>query len=343
MKLILIDGHAILHRAYHALPPLTDPNGEVINAIYGFMTMLLQVLETEKPSHLAIAFDRPEPTFRMQAYTQYQSKRPDMQSNLAEQIPRLQELLDILGIPWFSVAGFEADDCIGTLARQASEEYSVSSIRYPVSKKKIQNTEYRIPNTSLEVIIVTGDRDMLQLVNDQVKVMVPIKGLKETKTYDDKTIESEFGVKPAQWVDVKSLKGDASDNYPGVPGIGPKTAQDLILKFGTLENLYGKLGELGKLGEKEKKIAQKLAAGAESAGMGKKLAQIVCDVPGVHLDWGKARVEGIDWIRGIRFMTESFGFKTIVGRIEKMFLNKTSNAVNQLPNKKRDDGQMELI
>ncbi|MBI4099492.1 DNA polymerase I, partial [Candidatus Microgenomates bacterium] len=184
-KLVLIDGHAILHRAYHALPPTIK-----FNAIFGFMTMLLRVLADLKPDHLAVAFDRPEANFRQQQYTAYQGKRPEMEGNLSDQIPLVHEMLAALAIPYFEVSGFEADDCIGTLARQ---------------------------NTG-ETIIVTGDRDMLQLVNDHAKVCVPVKGLSETKTYDAKMIEDEFDVKPSQWVDVKALKGDASDNYSGVRG-----------------------------------------------------------------------------------------------------------------------------
>lgn len=279
-KLVLLDGHAILHRAYHALPP-TIKN----NAIFGFMTMLLRVLSDLKPEYLAVAFDRPEANFRQQQYTAYQGKRPEMEGNLSDQIPLVHDLLTSLKIPYFEVPGFEADDCIGTLAGQYDGE----------------------------TIIVTGDRDMLQLVNGHVKVCVPVKGLSETKIYDSKAIEEEFGVKPSQWVDVKALKGDASDNYPGVRGIGPKTAQDLIKKFGTLEELYKNLGKV------EPKTAKKLAEGAEDAGMAKKLATIVTDVP-VHLDLDKAAVAKIDWQDGIGFMREKLNFKSIPDRIEKEYL-----------------------
>ncbi|MEK7565815.1 MAG: 5'-3' exonuclease H3TH domain-containing protein [Patescibacteria group bacterium] len=300
-KLVLIDAHAILHRAYHALPPLTNKEGTQTNAIYGFMTMVLRLLSGIKPEYLAVCFDRPEPTFRKQIYTQYQGKRPEMEGNLAEQIPLLHELLDGLKISHFEVAGYEADDVIGTLAKQNSEE----------------------------TIIVTGDRDMLQLVNDKVKVLVPVKGLGETKLYDPDTVVEEFGVEPRQWVDVKALKGDSSDNYPGVPGIGPKTAQMLISKYSTLENLYGRLGELGKLGVK-------LAEGAESAGMSKKLATIVTDVP-VHLDLLRADATKIDWGNGAKFMREKLGFKSIAGRVEREYLDKDDKAISPTSR------QMELI
>ncbi|MBI3887967.1 hypothetical protein HY310_02770 [Candidatus Microgenomates bacterium] len=290
-KLILIDGHAILHRAYHALPPLTNRNGEQTNAVYGFVTMMLRILETHKPTNLIVAFDLPQPTFRQQKYTAYQAKRPEMQSNLAEQIPLLHSLLDAMNISYFSVSGYEADDVIGTLAAQSD----------------------------CETVIVTGDRDMLQLVNDHVKVCVPVKGLSETKMYDPDVIVGEFGVAPTQWVDVKALKGDASDNYSGVPGIGPKTAEKLIKQFGTLENLYGKLGQLGK---SDPRVAKKLAEGAESAGLAQQLAKIVTDVP-VKLDLETSAVEKIKWGEGVKFMREALGFKSIADKIEKNYLKIT--------------------
>ena len=283
-RLVLIDGHAILHRAYHALPPLTNKEGTQTNAVYGFVTMLLRVLDDLKPTHLAVAFDLPEPTFRQKEYTAYQAKRPEMESNLADQIPLLHELLDALEIPHFAVAGYEADDVIGTLAKQSKEE----------------------------TVIVSGDRDLLQLIDDKIKVCVPVKGLAETKIYDEKAVENEFGVEPGQWVDVKALKGDASDNYSGVKGVGPKTAQDLIANYGSLENVYKNLDEISP------KVAKKLAEGIEDAGLAQKLAKIVTDVP-VHLDLEKALISGINWNLGIKYMREKLGFKSIAERIEKTY------------------------
>lgn len=308
-KLALIDGHAILHRAFHAIPPnFHGPDETPTNAVYGFLTMLLRALENLKPDYLGVAFDLPAPNFRQQLYTQYQEKRPEMVGNLRDQIPLVFEMLEALKIPHFEVAGFEADDCLGTLAVQAKEQ-------------------------GLETIIVTGDRDMLQLVNGVVKVCVPIKGLSETKTYDAQMIKEEFGVEPGQWVDVKALKGDGSDNYPGVRGIGPKTAQDLIAKFGTLENVYKHLGEL------DKKVATKLAEGAESAGMGKQLAQIVTDVPTVKLDLEAAEIGKIDWVSGTKYMEEKLGFRTIVEKIRKQYLGEGSKAKRE----KKSDEQISLL
>ncbi len=284
-RLVLIDGHAILHRAFHALPPNIKHN-----AVYGFTTMLLRILEDLKPDYLAVAFDMAGPNFRQQIYLQYQGKRPDMQGNLSEQIPLAHKELEALGIPYFEMNGFEADDCIGTLSIQATKE-------------------------KIETIIVTGDRDMLQLVNQHVKVCVPVKGLSETKTYDEKMVADEFGVKPTQWVDVKALKGDSSDNYPGVPGIGPKTACDLIAKYGTLEEVYKNLGKI------PPNTSKKLVLGVESAGMSQKLAKIITDVPGINLDLKSAEVANIDWISGIKYMREELTWKTIPDKIEKDYIN----------------------
>lgn len=280
--------------------------------------MLLRTLETLKPDYMVVAFDLPQPTFRMQMYTPYQGKRPEMQGNLVEQIPLVHELLEAAKIAHFEVEGFEADDVIGTLAKQAAEQKST------------------------ETIILTGDRDMLQLVNSHVKVQVPVKGLAETKTYDEETVEKEFGVKPAQWVDVKALKGDSSDNYPGVRGIGPKTAEKLIREFNNLENLYLNLGKV------EAKIAKKLAEGTESAGMSKKLATIMTSVPGVYLDWEKAKVSGINWTGGVGYMREVLGFRSIPEKIEKQYLRSNkkdpdTKLQSNKTNKESREEQMRLI
>lgn len=300
VKLVLIDGHSVLHRAYHALPPLTNKDGTQTNAVYGFVTTLLRILDNFQPTHLAVAFDLPQPTFRKQQYIGYQAKRPVMQSNLAEQIPLVHELLDKLEIKHFELAGFEADDIIGTLAIDSGHG---------------QN----------DVVIVTGDRDMLQLINKNIKVCVS-----ETKIYDEDLVFKEFGVKPAQWVDVKALKGDSSDNYPGVRGIGPKTAQNLIAKYETLENLYSKLDQLDQFA----KFARKLAEGAEMAGLSQKLARIKTDVP-LQFDLEKTSVEKINWQEGAKYMREKLGFKSLVDKIQAAFVSPTANFV--------EPRQLELI
>lgn len=248
-KLLIIDGNAILHRAYHAYPPVfTDHNGNPTNAIYGFYAMLIKMFEEVKPDYLVICFDRGEPTFRMNLYAGYHANRPKMADDLAPQVQRLQDSLETVGIPLFGVSGYEADDLIGTLSVQAKKE-------------------------GVETVIVTGDRDLLQLVNEKVTVLMPLVGITKYALLDEKAVEEKYGIRPAQIIDYKALVGDASDNYPGVAGIGPKTASELLKKYETFENLYTHIGEL------PLKISEKLAQDAEQASMCKSLATIHTDAP----------------------------------------------------------------
>lgn len=248
-KLLIIDGNAIVHRAYHALPPLTDKQGNLVNAVYGFFSMLIKVLEDVKPDYLIVCFDRPKPTFRKALFVGYQANRPKMADELAGQIRMLHEALAKNNITIFELDGYEADDLIGTLAYEA------------------------VKTEQLEVKIVTGDRDLLQLVNPHVHILFPILGITKMTEYDEKAVEEKFGVTPKQFIDYKALIGDASDGYPGVGGIGPKTAVNLIKKFDTFENLYHNLADV------QPRIAEKLATDAEQAALAKKLATILTDVP----------------------------------------------------------------
>ncbi len=292
-RLLLIDGHAILHRAYHAIPPLSGPGGIPVNAVYGFLGMLLRVITDLKPQYLAVAFDLPAPTFRQKIYARYQAQRPEMADGLSSQIALLHELLETMRVEHFEMAGYEADDVIGTLAKNAGG--------------------LGAGGQRLETIIVSGDRDMLQLINENTMVCIPVRGLSETKIYTARMVREEFGVEPAQWADVKALKGDPSDNYPGVRGIGPKSAEKLIAQYQSLENLYANMPEIA---AKDKKLAEKLTRGALDAQISKKLATIACDAP-VSLDPGKARLESIDWSAGTKYMREKLGFKSLVERINK--------------------------
>lgn len=197
-KLVIIDGNAILHRAYHALPStLTTRRGEPINAVYGFVSMLLRIIQDLKPTHIVVAFDRKEPTFRHEEFKDYQSHRPEMDKELSTQFEKARDVNKAIGIPIFDKAGFEADDVIGTIAKQAKVD---------------------------EVIIVTGDRDILQLVTKKTKVYLPVRGLKDARMMGEKEVKEMLGVKPSQVDDYKALVGDPSDNYKGVPGIGPKNS-----------------------------------------------------------------------------------------------------------------------
>ncbi len=288
-RLVLIDGNAVLHRAYHAIPPLTAPDGSVVNAVYGFATMLVRLIGDLTPTHVAVAFDRPKPTFRKELFAGYQSKRPKMDDELSEQIPKVHDLVASFGIPIFEKDGFEADDVIGTIAKGAK-------------KMGID-----------QVIIVTGDRDILQLVEDEtILAYMPTKGLSEAKLYGEREVKERLGVAPREVADYKALAGDASDNYPGVEGIGPKTAISLVETFGTVEALYTALAK------KDKKIqalsagvVAKLTAGKESALMGKDLATIRQNVP---LEGDVTPLAPLNRPEAVEALTH-FGFRTLLKRI----------------------------
>jgi len=219
-RLVIIDAHALIHRAYHALPSLTTKKGELVNAIYGFLLIFLKTLRELKPDYIATTFDLPAPTFRHQKFAEYKATRPKLPAELAKQIPKIKEILKTIGIPIFEKEGFEADDLIGTIAKLAP-------------KKQI------IPE--IETIILSGDLDTLQLVDSHTKVYTLKKGIKDTILYDQEAVQERYGLQPTQLLDFKALKGDPSDNIPGVPGIGKKIATELLQEFGSLENLYQEL------------------------------------------------------------------------------------------------------
>jgi len=261
-RLVLIDGNAILHRAYHALPPLTAPDGSLVNAVYGFTAMLMRIFNELIPSHIAVAFDRPKPTFRKKLFAGYQAKRPKMDVELAGQIEKVHDVVRAFGIPIFEKDGFEADDIIGTLCREAQNP-----------KSKIQNPDgQKIDQT----IIVSGDKDLLQLVNGNTYAYVPTKGLSEAKLYMEKDVVERMGVSPTLIPDLKGLMGDASDNYPGVDGIGPKTAVDLLTRYKTLKGIYSNLKKAK--GTISESVIEKLKKGEGSANLSKNLATIRTDV-----------------------------------------------------------------
>ena len=297
-KLILIDGNAILHRAYHALPPLTTKRGEPINAVYGFVSMLLRVIQDLKPTHIIVAFDRKEPTFRHKEYKEYQAHRPETDKSLISQFEKARRVVDAFGIPFYDKAGFEADDVIGTLAKQA--------------EKKME-----------EVVIVTGDKDILQLVTKKTKVYLPVRGLSDAKLMEEKDVMEKLGVRPNQVDDYKALIGDPSDNYPGVPGIGPKTATKLLSEYKTVENIYRNIDKI------QESTAKKLKEGKDLAIVSQKLAEIVTNVS-VKLDVEKSGKWKINNKNVLDLFTE-YGFKT---------LTKRANIVEEEMNKEK---QMSLL
>ncbi|MBP6943124.1 MAG: DNA polymerase I [Candidatus Buchananbacteria bacterium] len=252
-RLLIIDSNALIHRAFHALPMLTSPTGEPTGAVYGYATILLKTIREFKPSYIAATFDRKEKTFRHDEYAEYKAHRVAAADELYAQIPVVKDLLEALGIPVFEKAGYEADDMIGTIATIVSREHP-----------------------DIESIIVTGDQDTLQLVTDSVKVLMPHKGLAETKLYDADAVRERFGgLNPEQLIDYKALRGDPSDNIPGVKGIGEKGAVALLTDFSTIENLYKNI-ESDKIKDKTREL---LKTYQESAILSKRLATIVCDAP----------------------------------------------------------------
>jgi DNA polymerase I-like protein with 3'-5' exonuclease and polymerase domains/5'-3' exonuclease len=286
-QLILVDGHALFHRAYHAMPALTTSKGELVNAVYGFTAMLLRVIEDVGPEYIVVTFDTATPTFRHQEYTAYKANRTAAPDGLHEQLPRVKEVVEALNIPIFELPGFEADDLIGTLARQATENGIAD----------------------LEVYIVTGDRDAIQLVTDRVKVYTPGKSLSDVILFDEKKVSEKYGFAPKQLVDYKALAGDSSDNIPGVRGIGEVSATKLVQQYGSVEEVYKHLDELP---ERQQKL---LAQDSESAVLSKKLATIDVQVP-IQLDLEKCSVRDYDKDQVVTLFTE-LEFKSLLAKLPK--------------------------
>jgi DNA polymerase-1 len=281
-KLVIIDGHAILHRAYHALPPLTNRNGEMINAVYGLTSMLLRVIQDFKPTYLVVCFDEKEKTFRHKALDTYQAQRPKMADELSSQIQKAKDVVKAFNIPFFSKAGYEADDVIGTIAALGGGD----------------------------VVIITGDKDILQLVNDKIKVFMPVRGLSEGKLMGEEEVKVKMGVVPSLVADYKALVGDPSDNYSGVPGIGPKTAVSLLDEFGSFEGIYKNLKKI------PEKTREKLIRGEESAKVSYKLATLVKNVP-IDFKIEEAKKWDIDSPKVMETFT-NLGFKTLKERVKKV-------------------------
>jgi len=315
-KLILIDGNAILHRAFHALPPLTSKNGDIVNAVYGFFSMFLKIMEDQKPDFIVVCFDKKAPTFRKELFVGYQAKRPKMSDDLIPQIKFVHEILEKAKVEIFEIDGYEADDLIGTIAVQSQK-----------SGRKSQKEE-------IEVFIVSGDRDLLQLVNGHVKMIAPVTGLTNMIVFDEGSVLQKYGIKPSQMVDYKALVGDPSDNYPGVAGVGPKTAASLINEYGSLENIYKNLEQIK---TKNPNLALKLANDAEAAGLAQKLAGVVLDAP-ITLGIEKAGIRHFDK-EGMKKELERFGFKSLLKRLNVEAKGRSKVEVA----KKTETRQMELL
>jgi DNA polymerase I-like protein with 3'-5' exonuclease and polymerase domains/5'-3' exonuclease len=296
--LVLLDAHAILHRAYHALPDFTSPTGEPTGALYGVTTMVLKIIEDFKPQYVAACYDLPEPTYRHDAYDAYKAGRSKTDDALITQINRSREIFAAFGIPIFEKVGFEADDLLGTIAHLTAD------------------------NKDLKVIIASGDMDTLQCIDKKrVQVFTLKKGIKDTIIYDEQAVKDRYGFGPSMVPDYKGLRGDPSDNIPGIRGIGEKTATTLLTNFGTLEKLYKKL-EKDEQAFLDVKITPRiiglLKEGKEDAEFSKMLATIRTDaIDSFDLDsteWKEhSNTEGI-----INLFSE-FGFRNMTDRIQKLF------------------------
>ena len=267
-RLILIDAHSLIYRAFFALPPMSTSDGRVTNAVYGFTSMLAIVLAS-RPEYAIAAFDLGKPTFRSQEYVEYKAGRRAMPDDLRAQIDMVRDVLESFSIPIYGVEGFEADDVIGTLARIAEERGHA-------------------------VTIVSGDLDCLQLVTESVEALVPRRGITDTFVYGPDQVRQRYGFEPPQLIDFKALRGDTSDNIPGVPGVGDKTAAKLVQDYGTVESLLQKVDELP-----EGRLKKALKENADRVRLGKRMVTIVRDVP-IELELEKARWTRYDYDRARR-------------------------------------------
>lgn len=283
MKLILIDGHSLAYRAFLALPPdLATSRGELTNAVYGFASMLLNVLRDQQPTHMAVAFDVGR-SFRQDRFPDYKATRERIPDELQQQINRIQELVAAFNIPIFTAEGYEADDVLATLARQAAAH-------------------------DIPTLIVTGDRDLLQVVNDRITVLTSGRRFSDTILYTPTAVKERYGLKPAQLVDYKALVGDKSDNIPGVPGIGDKSAVQLLQRWGDLDTIYAHLDEVT-----PSRVREALAAHRDQAYLSRALATIV-DVPDLRLDLARCTLRAYNRQQVVRLFQE-LEFRSLLPRL----------------------------
>ena len=284
-KLLIIDGHAVIHRAYHSIPKLTS-NGQPVNALYGFYSMLLSAIYQLKPKYLIVCLDSPGPTFRQSEFVGYRAKRKAADQDLICQLPLLKSTLEESQIKTFSLGGYEADDLIATIVTKAKRQKFID-----------------------QTIIITGDKDLMQLVSSKTSLLMPIRGLSETKIFHPQDVFEKLGVNPNQVVDLKALMGDMSDNYPGVAGIGPKAATNLLSQYQTLGNVYTHLEEI------KPTIREKLIKEKENAYLSQKLADLIDNIP-LKFKFAESR-----WNSNIVFnldkLFKSYNFKSLISRLDQ--------------------------
>lgn len=286
MKLLLIDASSFIHRAYHALPPLSDNEGNPTGALYGLTNTLIKILKDENPEYVVAALDLPEKTFRDKIYEDYKAHRPETPDDLKKQLKRIKEVFNGFNIKTLGMEGFEADDVIATVV------------------DKFKN------NKNIKLVVLTGDLDMVQLVeDDQVVAMIPKRGVSDMVIYNEDEVEKKFGIPPKKIAEYKGLVGDKSDNIPGVPGIGPKTAVEMIKKYGNIGNTYKNLKDK----EVSKKVEKSFLENKDKALLSKKLAELHKNIP------LEIKLEDLSWKmpenKEIEEMFKKFGFKTLIKRL----------------------------
>lgn len=285
-KILLIDGHSILNRAFYGLPDLTNSQGEHTGAVYGFLNILFRILEEEKPDYLTVAFDVHAPTFRHKIYDAYKGTRKQMPQELREQVPLIKEMLSAMGVNIVTMEGYEADDLLGTLAKRSEEK-------------------------DMEVTILSGDRDLLQLATDKIMIRLPktSKGKTTIEDFHQKEVLEKYQVSPIQIIDLKALMGDSSDNIPGIPGVGEKTATKILVEFGTVENAYAHLDEV-----KPNKAKESLREHYELAQLSKTLATINTDSP-VSFSYEQAKLGNL-YTKEAYELCKRLEFKNLLGRFD---------------------------
>ena len=285
-KLVLIDGHSILNRAFYGVPDLSNAQGLHTNAVYGFLNILFKLLDEEKPDYLTVAFDVKAPTFRHEIFKEYKGTRKPMPQELREQVPVLKDVLHAMGIKTMEQAGLEADDILGTLAKRAEKK-------------------------GMDVSLVSGDRDLLQIATDKIKIRIPkTKGTRtEVEDYYASDVQEKYGVTPVGFIELKALMGDTADNIPGVPKVGEKTATELLKQFSTLDNLYEHVDEVTK-----KAVRESLIANKDLAYLSLTLATIDINSP-VELDWEEARIKELFTPEAYELFAR-LEFKNMLGRFE---------------------------
>ena len=298
-RLMLLDSNGLIYRGYHALPPLTTSKGELVNAVFGFCSILLRGIQDLQPEYVAACFDLPGPTFRHEQFAEYKATRTPMPDDLRSQFPLVRQVVAALRIPVYEMSGFEADDVIGTITRDLDARGGI------------------------ETTIVTGDLDMLQIVSDHTRLMTTRQGVDSTIYYDAAKIWERFELRPDQMIDYKALKGDPTDNIPGIPGVGEKTAAKVIGQFGSLEGLYEHIDEV-----KPDKLRDKLVEAREQVFASRELSRIVRDLP-ISLDLQAARLSDYDRAEVVRLFRE-FEFRTLIDRLPPLSGESAGEAVEAL-------------